>query len=165
MSCKIGYVVLLSMLVVACKQQSALNSVPSVDNKMVAAHRPTVIYKTKGDYYYNVPITLTADKEKIVSYPAPTDTKVDGELALPTKLAKEYLLDNRGIGVNSAFTKYTYSEYSALTNLPSLDDFKRSVIDNNPFSEIWISKESLSVEEINKLIEDELLNQCFERVK
>jgi len=165
MNRRICFVVLLSMLVVACKQQSALNSASSVDNKMVAATRPTVIYKTNGDYYYNVPINLSADKEKIVSYPAPTDIKIGGELALPTKLAKEYLLDNRGIVVNSVFTKYTYSEYATLTHSPSLDDLKQSVIDKNPFSEIWISKEYLSVEEINKLINTKSLKQKFERMK
>lgn len=132
---------------------------------MVAAIRPTVIYKTNGDYFQNVPITLSADKEKIISYPAPTDIKVGGELALPTKLAKGYLLDNRGIGVNSVFTKYTYSEYASLTHSPSLNDLKQSVIDNNPFSEIWISKEYLSVEEINKLINTKSLKQKFERMK
>lgn len=160
---RIGLIVLLLMSFGACKQQSALNN--NTPSSVVKDLRPTVIYKTKNDYYFNVPITLSADKDNIVSYPAPTDIKTGDELLLPTKLAKKYLLDNRGVGINSVFTKYTYSEYSSFTNLPSLNDFKQSVIDDNPFIEMWISKETLSVEEINKLIKTKSLNQRFERIK
>ncbi len=159
---RVCLIVLLSMSFIACKQQSALNNTQS---SVVKDLRPTVIYKTKNNYYFNVPITLSANKDKIVSYPAPTDIKTGDELLLPTKLAKKYLLDNRGVGINSVFTKYTYSEYSSFTNLPSLNDFKQSVIDDNPFIEMWISKETLSVEEINKLIKTKSLNQRFERIK
>ncbi len=164
MNHRICLVVLLSMLVVACKQQSALNNTPRSETS-VGMLRPTVIYKTKGDYYYNVPLTLSADKDKIVSYPAPSDLKANDELLLPTKLENGYLLDNRGISVNSVFTKYSYSEYSAFTQSPSLVDLKQFIIDNNPFDEIWICKQSLTVEEINKLIKENALNQQFERVK
>src|SRR5580693_4313855 len=64
-----------------------------------------VIYKTKGDYSKNVPVTLSDDKSKIVSYPAVQDIYYKGALAYPTPLAKGYWLDNRGINVNSAFLK------------------------------------------------------------
>ncbi|MBP5365268.1 MAG: hypothetical protein J6Y82_05030 [Bacteroidales bacterium] len=163
---RISLVMLLSVLLVACKQQAELNNTLSVSSP-VNALRPVVIYKTKGDYYYNVPITLSDDKQMIVSFPAPTDVKAGDVYLLPTKLAKGYLLDNRGIGINSVFTKYTYKEYSALTALLSLGELKQSIVDYEPIAELWISSSpsSISVDEINSLINSKSLSKRFKRLK
>ena len=64
---------------------------------------PTTLYKTKADYNNKVPVTLSEDKTKIVSYPSPKDVFYNGNFAYPTPLAQGYLLDNRGIGKNVAY--------------------------------------------------------------
>ena len=81
-----------------------------------------IIYKTKADYSKNVPVTLSDDKLHVVSYPAPQDVYFHGELAYPTQLAKGFLLDNRGISVNSAFISLTYEEYSKLPAAPDPEE-------------------------------------------
>ena len=72
---------------------------------------PVIVYKTRANFYNMVPVTLNQDKDRIVSYPAPSDLYFEGELALPGKLKKGYLLDRRGINVNTVFTSFTYEEY------------------------------------------------------
>ena len=98
---------------------------------------PTLVYKTKNDYSQNVPVTLNADKTKIESYPAPADIYYNGKLAYPTALENGYMLDNRGISLNTAFTKYTYEEYSKLKEAPDLKTLYKSVIDKDPILELY----------------------------
>src|ERR1017187_6426884 len=62
-----------------------------------------VVYKTKANYNNLVPVELTDDKTKIVSYPDPKDVKTENGYSLPSSLNNGYLLDNRGIGKNAAF--------------------------------------------------------------
>jgi hypothetical protein len=97
---------------------------------------PTYVYKTKADYSKNVPVLLSEDKTKIIAYPAPTDVYYNGKLAYPTELSKNYLLDNRGIGLNVAFLKMTYEEYSQLKEVPSLKVLFDQIIDNDPLIEL-----------------------------
>ena len=106
--------------------------------KMVGRPSPqAIVYKTKGDYTKYVPVTLSEDKSKIVSYPAPQDVFTNGKLALPTQLAHGFLLDNRGIGPNSAFIKITYEEYAKLAQPPSPDELYKLIIDKEPFTEMY----------------------------
>ena len=100
--------------------------------------RPHVlVYKTRKDYRDLVPVSLSADKTKIASYPGPGDIKTGGALALPVLLHKGYLLDMRGIGVNSAFIKYTYEEYSNLNDPPSVSDMFGMIVDKDPLKELY----------------------------
>lgn len=97
---------------------------------------PAIVYKTTKDYSQNVPVILSVDKKSITSYPAPSDIYYKGELAYPTKLADGYLLDNRGITENVAFTSYTYEEYSILKSAPTEAELLNKIIDKNPLIEI-----------------------------
>ena len=124
---------------------------------------PTIVYKTKHDYAMNVPVTLSADRSKIVSYPSVADIYYKGELAYPYKLENGYLLDNRGINENSAFLKYTYEEYSKLKEIPVLSVLYISIIDKDPFIEIYNCGNRYrfknEIEELNELIKNDNLKK------
>lgn len=128
-----------------------------------------VVYKTKKDYRKMVPVTLSADKSKIVSYPAPTDLKSDGKLTLPSKLKNKYLLDNRGIGKNTAFLNMTYEQYAALEHPPTLNDMYAMILDKDPISEMCDcgerSKYENAEQELNKLIKKKKLKANCQVIK
>ncbi len=98
---------------------------------------PTIVYKTKTDYFNNVPVLLSADKQTIVAYPDPKDLTIDNKLCLPTQLAKGYLLDNRGISSNVGFLKISYQEYSSLATPPSINELKSLLLDTDPLVELY----------------------------
>jgi hypothetical protein len=127
-----------------------------------------IIYKTKADYSKNVPVTLSDDKLHVVSYPAPQDVYFHGELAYPTQLAKGFLLDNRGISVNSAFISLTYEEYSKLPAAPDPEGLYKMIIDKDPFTEMYNlgsrSRYKDGTQEINELIERHKLKH-FKKLK
>ena len=118
---------------------------------------PTIVYKTQSDFYYNVPVLLSDDKSKIVSYPAISDIRFNGEFSYPYKLKKGYLLDNRGIGKNVAFLKLTYDEYSKQKEVPKLTDLYEMIIDKDPLTEMYNCGNrhgfKNEIEELNKIIE------------
>jgi len=108
-----------------------------VNSDEVNAQAPLIVYKTVADYYHNVPVTLNETKDMIVSFPAPSDLFYVGELAYPIKLNQDYLIDRRGVNVNTAFTSYTYEEYSRLESPPSLQELYNSIIDKEPFESMY----------------------------
>jgi hypothetical protein len=127
-----------------------------------------VIYKTKKDYSKYVPVTLSTDKSKVVSYPDIKDVYFEGKLAYPTALAHDFWLDNRGVGPNTAFIKLTYEEYSRLPGTPSPDELFAMILDANPFREIYSMGNRHSfkdpVAEINRIIEEHGLKK-YKRLK
>jgi hypothetical protein len=96
-----------------------------------------IIYKTRSDYSRNIPVTLSEDKTKIVSYPDVKDVYYNGELACPAKLEDGFLLDNRGIGPNVAFLSFTYEEYSKLGKTPSSSELYEKIVDKDPLTEMY----------------------------
>jgi hypothetical protein len=126
---------------------------------------PTIIYKMKKDYSHNVPVTLSDDKTNIVNYPAIEDVSLNGSYPFPTLLKKGYYLDNRGIGPNIAFTKYSYEEYSKLISTPSGPELWQSIIDKDPLTEMYNCGNRLGFSDIelemNKLIETgDIVKKC-----
>lgn len=107
-----------------------------LNNRLAVASAPVYIYKMKKDYSQNVPVTLNAARTKVVSYPAPTDLKTNGVLAVPTPLDNGFWLDNRGINENVAFLSYTYEEYSQLSEAPTAEELMEHIIDKDPLTEI-----------------------------
>lgn len=75
------------------------------------------IYRTNADVAAYVPVTVSPDGKTLLSYPAPTD--VDPATATPVALPDGWLLDRRGVGGDTRFTRWTYAEYSALPAPPS----------------------------------------------
>jgi hypothetical protein len=95
-----------------------------------------MVYKINPTYYDKVPVILSEDKNKIVSYPHPKDLKSGEELLLPDLLEDGYFLDHKGIQKNTAFLSYTYEEYSKLSGPPSLQELMRKILDKDPFTEL-----------------------------
>ena len=118
--------------------------------QLAAALPPVIVYKTTKDYSKNVAVTLSADKTKIVAYPAPSDVSAN---SYPTALNKGYWLDNRGISANTAFLSMTYEQYAKLRKAPSLDELYGMIIDKNPIKKMYLcGRGGSSVSELNELI-------------
>lgn len=132
---------LIVLVMFGCKSQknngSSKDRLIPVETQFVNALPHIVIYKTVKDYSHNLPVLLSDDKTQIISYPHPTDLFIGENLALPAKLHNGYLLDNRGIGKNVAFLRFTYEEYSKLQVVPSLKELYENIIDQNPLIELW----------------------------
>jgi hypothetical protein len=94
-------------------------------NSPVAAMPTAVVYRVNGAFVDKVAVTMSVNRKQIVSYPAPSDVS---EATLPIQLADGYLLDRRGINMNSVFTKYSYKEYGELPIAPSLSELREMVI-------------------------------------
>ncbi|MCH5229914.1 MAG: hypothetical protein J1F12_07990 [Muribaculaceae bacterium] len=81
-------------------------------------------FRMSGNYSKNVGITV--DKEgTLIYFPAPTDITADSE---PIELIDGWWLNCQGIGPNSVFIKYTFSEYAALPEVPSPEQLKMDII-------------------------------------
>lgn len=91
------------------------------------------IYKTNGDFRDNVPIQLTSDGKQIASFPAPSDLS---QRSTPVVLSDGWLLDRRGVGENTVFTRYTYSEYMKLGQAPSTSELMEAVIPGSKVTEM-----------------------------
>lgn len=140
---------LLIILMFSCKASK-------MSSESTEALPSVIVYKTTGDYYQLVPITLNENKDKVLSYPGPSDLYTNGKLALPVKLDKGYLLDQRGLSANTAFTTFSYEEYSQMESAPSLEELFKSIVDSNPFEEIYncgkINEFKDPVKDLNRLI-------------
>jgi hypothetical protein len=135
-------------------------SIPKENKQETFMNPPVIIYKTKKDYFNNIPEGLSNDKLSVVSYPDKVDIYYGDRLATPTLLSQGYLLDNRGIGKNSAFTSYTYSTYSQLQTTPNAETFYSQIIDFDPFTEMYSCKCNRDTAEINRLIRKGLTVNC-----
>jgi hypothetical protein len=115
---------------------------------------PTIVYKTIKNYDKNVAVQLSEDKQRITAYPHPYDVSAD---SYPTTLKNGYLLDNRGIGKNTAFISLTYEEYAALRKPPSIKELDSMIIDRNPIDEMYNcgnrAKYADIINELNRIIE------------
>ena len=128
---------------------------------------PVIVYKTRGDFYNNVPVIMSDDKMSVVSYPDIKDISKNGKLTYPTYLSNGYLLDHRGINKNVAFLKLTYEEYSKLPSTLRKEEVLSMIIERNPLLEMY-SCDNLQIEntdKINGLIQDGLPKLCKDLLK
>jgi len=130
---------------------------------------PAIVYKTKKDYYKHVPVTLSEDKSKIIAFPAQSDLKVNGKYTYPTRLSSGYLLDNRGVGKNTAFLRFTYDDYYTMDNIPTPERLMNYIIDDDPFTELYDcgrkSDYDNPVEMLNRKIESGDISGCRNLLK
>lgn len=167
---------MISLAMSGCRTQQKVSKESTDNASSQAAPQPNVtvlahvfIYKTRKDYSNNVPVVLSDDKTRIISYPHPSDLISGDKMATPTALHRGYLLDNRGIQKNAAFLKYTYDEYTKLKEAPSLEELQNSIIDNDPLTELWDCGARATFanlqEELNKWIDQGLLKEKCKRIK
>jgi hypothetical protein len=133
-------------------------------NPVFSPGPPVIIYKTKSDYRDKVAVTLTEDKSKLSSFPAPSDLIQQGELALPVELADGFLLDQRGINEQVAFLSMTYADYNQLAKTPSTSELMDMILDADPLVEMHHcgNRQAFTsiVDELNTLIRDGKLDRC-----
>lgn len=133
------------------------------DKPFVHASPKVIVYKTKKNYNKYVPVILSIDKKSIVVYPAPQDVYRDGKLAYPTKLAKGYLLDNRGLNIHSAFLDITYKQYSKMKDIDPKELMKH-IKSFDPLISFYTCGERKSyvhiVQELNAKITSGKLGEC-----
>lgn len=150
------------LLFMSCKTKQATTT------NTAQTSESAIVYKMKKDYSKNVPVTLNENKTSVVAYPGPKDIFYKGKLAYPTALDKNYFLDNRGIGLNTAFLKLTYEEYAKLNQAPALAEMMSMLIDKDPFLEIYnlCARAQFTDEaaQLNKLITKDGLKK-FTRLK
>ena len=147
-----------SVTAVSCSnQKKSSGSDPIVTTGVSVSGPDAIIYKTRGDYRLLVPVTMNDEKTAIVSFPAPGDLKYKGKPALPTELEKGFLLDNRGITRNVAFTSYSYEEYMALEKTPTKEDLLTRIVDPDPLTEMYNCGKRAAyrdeIVELNKIIQ------------
>jgi len=144
-------------------ENQKINTSPS----MVRVIAPVIIYKTNSDFFKNVPVILNDEKTDIVSFPDITDVFYKGQLAYPSRLENGYLLDNRGIGKNVAFLKYTYEEYSKLSATPTKEKLLEMIISKDPLTELYkcekLPKKDIQI--LNDAIKKGLPNVCENLIK
>jgi hypothetical protein len=131
--------------------------------------RHTIVYKTRADYSKLVPVLLSEDKSKIISYPDPADVKdAEGNFASPATLADGYLLDRRGVGKNSVFLNITYEEY-VMRPAMSPEEMQKLISDKEPFTEIYdcgvLSSNNTEVNILNSMIRSGDLKKHCKSIK
>ena len=167
---KMVFLFVLVLGVVSCKTEK-IEPAPAPERPQFTsvASPPAIIYKMKRDYSQNVPVLLSVDKQTIASYPHPRDLYLNGKLATPTQLQKGYWLDNRGINENVAFLKFTYEEYAAMGDAPSMQELKESILDDSPIKEMWNCgprhRFNNIVDELNEWILTRQLDKKCTRIK
>ena len=128
-----AYIIIAAGLAACCGKKDAAQATTTGTG---ASSPYTLVYRTSTDHADHVPVILSDDKKTIVSYPHPKDLKTANGYPVPSALGKDYLLDNRGIGVNVAYLNMTYEQYAALTEAPSMDELEAAIIDRDPLVEM-----------------------------
>ena len=100
----------------------------------VSSPRVFVYRLNDASQYDLVPVMMNEARTAIVSYPAPVDLRRGDELCLPTRLDDGYLLDNRGIGPTVALLSYTYAQYAALKEAPSMEELMAHIANRYPLA-------------------------------
>jgi hypothetical protein len=154
------------LMLIACSRTVNSSGTSTVVNSGQSSvpSPPCIVYKTKSDYSKNVPVILSDDRNRIVSYPDVKDVFFKGNLAYPTVLNDGFLLDNRGISPNVAFLSVTYEQYSKMTKTPSVDELFQLIIEKDPLKEMYQcgnrSKYGDIENELNKMISSGKIDSC-----
>jgi hypothetical protein len=144
------------MVVTSCKSKpQTKEALPVLFHPSFNPGPHVMVYKTSGDYRFNVPVLLSDNDSDIISYPDPGDLKIaDKPSGYPSLLNKGYLIDNRGVSKHTAFLKMTYSDYAKLDSLPSLSTLQSWIIARNTITELCDCGDKSGYTNIEKQIND-----------
>lgn len=117
------------------------------------------LFKMSGDYADNVAVTIGPDGN-LSYFPAPTDLT---DQSAPEEVGEGWWLNRQGLGPNSVFTKYTFSEYRALKTVPTPEEIKAAIIPGAHVTEF--RQLVLPAEEARGLQPSELLKYLHEEEK
>lgn len=122
-----------------------------------------VVYKTRKDYSNLVPIQLSQDKQTIISYPAKEDlVRVGNKNA--QKLENGFLIDLIGVTQNTVFTNFDLDQYQQVAT-PTIEEFKKNIIELDPFIEMYQCERKFTQNEINKFIIDNTISEKCLKIK
>ena len=118
-------------------------------------------FRMSGDYADKVAVSVDA-QGNLTYFPAPSDIS---PVSAPVSLADGWWLNRQGIGSNSVFTKYTFEEYAALPNVPSVAELKAAIIPGARVTEVislpfTIGEASDSIPAINEFIKNHSHRIC-----
>ncbi len=125
----------------------------TVNSKPVNALPKATAFRMSGDYADHVAVSVD-NQGNLTYFPAPTDITA---ASAPVSLADGWWLNRQGIGINSVFTKYTFSEYAALPSVPSIEELKASIIPGARVTEVIslpysINEAPSHIQEINDFL-------------
>lgn len=115
-----------------------------------------IIYRTNGDWNDNVAVKIDKDG-KIIYYPDPADVTT---ASAPLVVADGWLMDRQGgISSQTAFLRWTYSEYHALKAAPSPAEIMSAIIPEAKVIDIHIlpikiTEARADTAQVNKLIHE-----------
>ena len=122
-----------------------------------------VVYKTRKDYSNLVPIHLSQDKQTIISYPAKEDlVRVGNKNA--QQLENGFLIDLIGVTQNTVFTNFDLDQYQQVST-PTIEEFKKNIIELDPFIEMYLCERKFTKNEINKFIIDNTISEKCLKIK
>ena len=168
---QISLILMLILSISGCKTQQKSSENTNTDHSATQiAPKPFVtalphIVFTKPQKQSKCACNSIEDKMQIVSYPHPSDLYYNGKFALPEVLHNGYLLDNRGITKCSVFEIYL-QEYSKFTDVPTLDELFKNIIDKEPLIELWDCGKQANFTDLQKQLNEMIdKNQLIEKCK
>ncbi len=121
----------MALIAVACMGCTSHQKAEKIDKviKPVAVGSTAFIpkataFKMSGAYADKVAVTLDY-AGNLVYYPAPGDIT---KASAPSYLGNGWWLNNQGISAGSVFTCWSFDEYAALKEVPSVQDIKAHII-------------------------------------
>lgn len=135
----------------------------------IGAQARVVLYRTRTDVRDRVPVMLDKDGTTILSYPAPSDLQAEDGLALPVELGQGWLLDRRGVGLNTAFLDISYADYAGMEEVPPLSELQDAILDRDPLTDLCDCGPKASYEDpvrqLQELIHSGMLETHCKRLK
>lgn len=149
-----------SLVTLSCNTPKKQQLTPKDAGASLQVVQKTIIYKTTDNFTKYVPVTLDNSKQHLLSYPDPTDLRIESEFMTPQLLAGGYVLDRRGITINSVFTNYTYEEYSKLKTAPAPNEILNNLKEKNPISELYQCPLTKDTAILNQWIHEGIEKYC-----
>ena len=101
--------------------------------KMSSALPKAKIYKVNPYYVDKVAVSMSPDKSRLISFPAPSDVT---DATSPVGLIDGYYLDCQGIGINTMFLQWTRHEYNRMSQTPSKAQIMEAILPASYIEEI-----------------------------